>query len=174
LIENYVPEPTSHRLSIVYASGSRGPNLLRKCIELLRKRAPELEFDLYIYTHPEFNYMFDGLRYKFCGRVPSDKFRSELAGKSILLYMPETFAETFCITAVEAQLMNLLCIHNGVGALKEVVKHGCLVDDEDGAVDVILDYVDDRGKYDGIISGNRQNCIESYSMDKSIDMYESL
>jgi glycosyltransferase involved in cell wall biosynthesis len=129
---------------------------------------------LYIYTHPEFNSLFDGLGAKFCGRLPSNEFREALKSKDILLYMPECFSETFCITSVEAQLMGMLCIHNGAGALKEVTKYGCMVKDENEAVDCILDYASNPEKYAEIKQKNKQNCIELYSIEGAIDAYEAL
>ena len=57
------------------------------------------------------------------GRVNQDELARELMSAGVWLY-PTYFPETYCITAVEAQLAGLLPVTNRFAALKETVKNG--------------------------------------------------
>lgn len=59
------------------------------------------------------------------GRVDQKKLAKEMMQASVWLY-PTEFYETYCITAVEAQLAGLVPITNQRAALKEVVKSGVI------------------------------------------------
>lgn len=54
------------------------------------------------------------------GRLPQNELAQELLRSSIWLY-PTYFAETYCITAIEAQLAGLVPVTNGLAALSETV-----------------------------------------------------
>jgi tetratricopeptide (TPR) repeat protein/glycosyltransferase involved in cell wall biosynthesis len=61
------------------------------------------------------------------GRVPQDQLAEEFLKSGIWLY-PTYFSETYCITAVEAQLAGLVPVTNTTAALSEVVRAGHLID----------------------------------------------
>lgn len=60
------------------------------------------------------------------GRVSQTKLAEEMMSSGIWLY-PTDFSETYCITAVEAQLAGLLPITNDLAALKETVVSGFVI-----------------------------------------------
>jgi glycosyltransferase involved in cell wall biosynthesis len=61
------------------------------------------------------------------GRVPQDRLAREMLEASVWLY-PTYFSETYCITAVEAQLAGAIPITNHLAALKETVSSGIIID----------------------------------------------
>lgn len=61
------------------------------------------------------------------GRVDQDELAKEMLASSIWLY-PTYFYETYCITAVEAQLAGLIPITNKLAALNETVKSGIFIE----------------------------------------------
>jgi glycosyltransferase involved in cell wall biosynthesis len=60
------------------------------------------------------------------GRISQDKLAQEMRQSGIWLY-PTNFLETYCITAIEAQLAGLWPITNDLAALKETVHSGSLL-----------------------------------------------
>lgn len=63
------------------------------------------------------------------GRISQERLALEMRRSGVWLY-PTEFTETYCITAVEAQLAGLIPITNELAALKETVKSGIIVTDE--------------------------------------------
>jgi glycosyltransferase involved in cell wall biosynthesis/tetratricopeptide (TPR) repeat protein len=61
------------------------------------------------------------------GRVPQDQLAKEMQEGSIWLY-PTYFSETYCITAIEAQLAGLFPITSHLAALNETVQSGVFID----------------------------------------------
>lgn len=57
------------------------------------------------------------------GRISQDKLAEEMLSAGVWLY-PTDFTETYCITAVEAQLAGLVPVTNDLAALKETVRSG--------------------------------------------------
>jgi glycosyltransferase involved in cell wall biosynthesis/tetratricopeptide (TPR) repeat protein len=92
-------------------------------------------FDLFAPTHPhlaEFRarverLLLDSKNVVQHGRVPQDRLAEELLKSGIWLY-PTYFTETYCITAVEAQLAGLVPITNTTAALSEVVRTGRIIE----------------------------------------------
>lgn len=60
------------------------------------------------------------------GRIPQDLLAKEMQEASIWLY-PTYFSETYCITAVEAQLAGALPITNRIAGLEETVQSGIFI-----------------------------------------------
>lgn len=60
------------------------------------------------------------------GRVPQSQLAREFKKSAIWLY-PTYFSETYCITAVEAQVAGVIPITNHLAALKETVKAGIVI-----------------------------------------------
>jgi glycosyltransferase involved in cell wall biosynthesis/tetratricopeptide (TPR) repeat protein len=60
------------------------------------------------------------------GRLPQDELAIEMMKGSIWLY-PTAFPESYCITAIEAQLAGLYPITDTTSALKEVVQSGTII-----------------------------------------------
>lgn len=61
------------------------------------------------------------------GRIPQDRLAGELQEAAIWLY-PTYFSETYCITAVEAQLAGAIPVTNHLAGLSETVCSGIVVD----------------------------------------------
>lgn len=60
------------------------------------------------------------------GRISQKQLAKEMLSSSIWLY-PTAFTETYCITAIEAQLAGLLPITNNLAALNETVRSGVIL-----------------------------------------------
>lgn len=60
------------------------------------------------------------------GRIPQDKLAREFMRSSFWLY-PTYFSETYCITAIEAQLAGCIPVTNQLAALKETVQSGIFI-----------------------------------------------
>lgn len=61
------------------------------------------------------------------GRVSQKKLAREMLEAGVWLY-PTYFTETYCITAIEAQLAGLIPVTNQLAALGETVKSGIIID----------------------------------------------
>lgn len=75
------------------------------------------------------------------GRIPQDRLAREMQEASIWLY-PTYFHETYCITAVEAQLAGALPITNKLAALNETVCSGITIEGDVHDPAVQQQYVD--------------------------------
>jgi glycosyltransferase involved in cell wall biosynthesis/tetratricopeptide (TPR) repeat protein len=75
------------------------------------------------------------------GRIPQDRLAKEMQEASIWLY-PTYFSETYCITAVEAQLAGALPITNKLAALAETVQSGITIEGDVHDSSVQQTYVD--------------------------------
>lgn len=56
------------------------------------------------------------------GRIPKDQLYIKMWQSEFFFY-PSTFEETYCITALEAQACECICIHNGLAALSETINN---------------------------------------------------
>lgn len=61
------------------------------------------------------------------GRIPQGQLAREFQEATVWLY-PTYFTETYCITAIEAQLAGAIPVTNHSGALKETVKSGVIIE----------------------------------------------
>lgn len=61
------------------------------------------------------------------GRIPQEKLAKEFLRSSLWLY-PTYFTETYCITAIEAQLAGVVPITNHLAGLKETVAGGVFIE----------------------------------------------
>jgi glycosyltransferase involved in cell wall biosynthesis len=75
------------------------------------------------------------------GRVDQMTLAKEMLRSSLWLY-PTYFYETYCITAVEAQLAGLVPVTNRLGALNETVKAGVFIDGDVNDPEVQQHYVE--------------------------------
>jgi glycosyltransferase involved in cell wall biosynthesis/tetratricopeptide (TPR) repeat protein len=75
------------------------------------------------------------------GRVDQDQLAQEMSRSSIWLY-PTYFHETYCITAVEAQLAGLVPITSNLAALAETVKSGIKIDGDVNDPEIQQAYTD--------------------------------
>lgn len=75
------------------------------------------------------------------GRVPQVKLGKEMMEASIWLY-PTYFTETYCITAVEAQLAGVIPVTNRLAALAETVNSGSLIEGDVNDPSVQAAYVE--------------------------------
>ena len=75
------------------------------------------------------------------GNVPQAQLAREMMKSSILCY-PNTFEETSCITAIEAQAAGCASVTSSLGALSETVgKAGILIGGEPGSSEYITQFV---------------------------------
>jgi glycosyltransferase involved in cell wall biosynthesis len=108
----------------------RGLEVLLACFPVLHRRHPTCWLDVFssmqVYGQPAKEDPYAPL-YKQCESTPGVKYRGsvsqrdlakELAGITMLAY-PNTFAETSCISAMEALAAGLLVVTSDLGALPE-------------------------------------------------------
>ncbi len=80
------------------------------------------------------------------GRIPQDKLAREFMRAGFWLY-PTYFSETYCITAVEAQLAGCIPVTNHLAALAETAKSGIFVDGDPKEPDVQTAFADELIKW---------------------------
>jgi glycosyltransferase involved in cell wall biosynthesis len=127
----------------------RGLEILLKMFPRMRASVPDLELDLfssmkvYGWTREADQTTF-GPVYKAArqpgvnlhGSVPQPQLLESLGRTGLFLY-PNTFAETSCIAAIEAQASGCVVVTSAKAALNETVQHGktgfCLRDEPESA-----------------------------------------
>ncbi|MEY4667632.1 MAG: hypothetical protein RL518_331 [Pseudomonadota bacterium] len=141
-------EPRSRKRLIYSSVPYRGLNLMTEIMPSLIKLHPDLEFHCFggfrVYQNQvaegdvvEFERVLAALR-KFPhfhehGNVTQKQLAREMMRSSILCY-PNTFEETSCITALEAQAAGCAIATSALGALPETVgRAGILIDGEPGS-----------------------------------------
>lgn len=143
------PAPVRDKNRVVYSSSpDRGLDTILEFIwPRVLEQVPEAELHIYygwnnfdkflpVFPHlAEFKNKVMGLISKSRnvvqhGRVDQKTLAREMRGGNIWLY-PTSFTETYCITAVEAQLAGLHPITNNLAALSETVKSGVILDVEE-------------------------------------------
>lgn len=131
----------------IYSSSQyRGLDKLLEIIPKIKELFPQTT--LYIFTNKledSLNYIVNKLDYvHWSPRVSQDQIAIEYLKSDIWLY-PTNFVETFCITALEAQLAGCLCATVDIGSLGEIVgNRGIIVKNDDNITNNLikkLDYV---------------------------------
>lgn len=140
--------PSKVRHNFIYSSDpNRGLYELLEMFPLIRERWPDATLDLYCDLDNTDAICFSGDYKKQCdsqliviksiikkspyitvhGRV-SKQLLYEGFSKAEFWFYPNTFVETFCITALEAQYFKCKILCSALGALPEVVKSGIVYD----------------------------------------------
>lgn len=122
---NYIKNIVKQKNRFIWTSnGSRGIRRLFDYFENIRQFMPDAE--LYVYRDesafiPEdLQWMHDKEYIHYGGKISNDKVFEEFQ-KSQYWFYPTDFDETYCMSAVEAQLAKCLCITSYKGALIETV-----------------------------------------------------
>jgi glycosyltransferase involved in cell wall biosynthesis len=135
-----------HKYKFIYTSyPSRGLDTLLKIFPLIRTEFPNAE--LYIYRdHSTFTtQQLEEIKktdYIFAlGFMKNEDLIREFQSSNIWLY-PTNFVETYCISALEAQMSGCLCITTPIGSLSEIVgNRGVLVEGDYGTENYINNIV---------------------------------
>lgn len=102
---------------------------------------------LHIYTEIDdgFQQRIDKMDYVVChGRIPHDQVVPKFQESDVWLYIPDTFCETYCICALEAQRAGCLCFVNHIGSLpNNVGDRGVVFKDGDDRVKIIAESLSD-------------------------------
>jgi glycosyltransferase involved in cell wall biosynthesis len=143
-LERFLNEPAPERnpKRVVYSSSpDRGLDIiLEKIWPEVIKKVPDAElhiyygwnnFDKFIPMFPQLadfkmkvlNLLANSKNVVLHGRISQDELAQEMRKSGVWLY-PTYFSETYCITAVEAQLAGLVPVTNDLAALAETVKGG--------------------------------------------------
>lgn len=114
--------------------GYRGIGKLLEYFHEIRLKIPDAE--LYIYRDitafsendlkeiEKYNY------FHYCGKINNNKIHSEFESSEIWFY-PTNFTESYCISALEAQMGKCVCVCTNIGALSETVgDRGVLLNEE--------------------------------------------
>lgn len=88
------------------------------------------------------NLLIDSINVVQHGRLPQDQLAAELQRASVWLYPSHNFDETYCISAVEAQLAGAIPVTTNRGALAETVGSGIIIEGTIGQDDVAERYAD--------------------------------
>ena len=102
---------------------SRNIILTINVFNLINNKIPEAELHIFRdYTNYENLVQESSVNPKifFHGFVSPERIAEEF-NKSCVWFYPTKFEETYCITALEAQVTKNLCIYNGCGSLNEVI-----------------------------------------------------
>ncbi len=131
--------PERNKKRLIYSSTPyRGLKFLPQIFKSLKAKHPELELHIFsdykVYgdnanqTYPGLVQEFNQLKEEFAkidgcflhGNVKQNELAVEMMKSSILAY-PNTFEETSCITAMEAQAAGCVVVTSNIGALPETI-----------------------------------------------------
>jgi glycosyltransferase involved in cell wall biosynthesis len=114
--------------------GYRGIEKLLEYFHDIRTKIPDAE--LYIYrdiTAFNENILEEMKKYDYfhyCGKLEHNKIPSEFESSEIWFY-PTNFTETYCMSAVEAQMSKCVCVGTNIGALTETIgDRGVIINEE--------------------------------------------
>lgn len=94
------------------------------------------------------------------GRVSQSELATEMRKSGVWLY-PTQFTETYCITAVEAQLAGLIPVTNNLAALAETVKSGYIIPGDVNDPEVIAEYIRSTFQAMGATDGERPSIVNN-------------
>ena len=141
-LDLFLPNIERQKYKFIYTSyPSRGLDMLLKIFPLIRAEFPNAE--LYIYRdHSTFTTLqleeIAKTDYIFAsGFMKNTDLIREFQSSNIWLY-PTNFVETYCISALEAQMAGCLCIASPTGSLSEIVgNRGVLIEGDYGTENYI-------------------------------------
>ena len=114
--------------------GYRGIDKMIEYFHEIKLKIPDAE--LYIYRDPtafskemhEEMQKYDYIHYE--GKIEYDKIPDEFESSEIWFY-PTNFEETYCMSAVEAQMAKCVCVGTNIGALPEIIgDRGVIIKEE--------------------------------------------
>lgn len=116
------------------SNGYRGLNYLLDHFEAIRSILTDAELYVYRDINSFSNEMLNKMKtipyIHYGGKLDNDELIIEFQ-KSDYWYYPTNFEETYCISAVEAQMAGCICITSDLAALKETVAdRGILIQDD--------------------------------------------
>jgi len=130
------------KYKFIYTSyPSRGLDFLLKMFPKIKEEFPESELEIYrdIKTFTE-EQLKEIEKYDYIhnmGYQPNEKIKEAFQSSSVWLY-PTNFLETFCMSALEAQMSGCLCITSSLGSLTEVIgDRGVLIENNYGSNEYI-------------------------------------
>jgi glycosyltransferase involved in cell wall biosynthesis len=136
-------EVERQKYKFIYSSyPSRGLDMLLKIFPLIRAEFNNAELYIYrdhsTFTPSQFEEIKNHSDYIFApGFMKNEDLIREFQSSNIWLY-PTNFVETYCISALEAQMAGCLCITSPLGSLSEIVgNRGILIEGEYGSQNYI-------------------------------------
>ncbi len=110
---------------IYSSSPDRGLDVVLKIVTVLRSRYPTLTLAVFCKEEYMTEEMKETIRSNSSfitnhGRVEKERLAREYLQSDVWLY-PTYFQETYCITALEAQLARCLCVYSGLAGLTDTV-----------------------------------------------------
>lgn len=104
--------------------GYRGIELLIEYFPEIRKRIPDAELYIYrdrtAFSDEVFNEILKYDYIHYCGKIENDELIKEFQSSDIWFY-PTHFEESYCISALEAQMAKCVCISTNLAALPETI-----------------------------------------------------
>lgn len=137
-IEKFNKDVKKNRNKFIYTSyPERGLDLLLKIFPDIHAEFPETE--LYIYrgeenfTKQQLDTIAQYPYIHYLGEKPNEFVVQEFLSAGVWLY-PTNFVETYCISALEAQMAGCMCITSKRGSLPEIVgNRGVIIEEEYGS-----------------------------------------
>lgn len=154
----------------------RGLDVLLEMWPKIRKRVPHAELYIFSsikvygeqYDDSPWDHLFTAAKQMegvvYHGGIPQHRLAQEQMKSELLLY-PNTFKETYCITAAECQTAGTPVITTKLGALPETVKRGCgvligtdphMIVYQQRFINVVVELLTDDKKLDSM----RQECLK--------------
>lgn len=104
--------------------GYRGIEKLLEYFHEIRKKIPDAELYIYrditAFSENALNEINNYDYFHYCGKLEYDNIPSEFESSEIWFY-PTNFTESYCISALEAQMAKCVCIGSNIGALPETI-----------------------------------------------------
>ena len=154
----------------------RGLDILLEMWPKIREKVPHAELYIFSsikvygeqYDDSPWDYLYVTAKQmpgvKYHGSIPQARLAMEQQKSELMLY-PNTFKETYCITAAESQVAHTPVITTSLGALPETVKPGCgiLIDADPNSeeykhkfIESAIDLLTNVDKLDDL----RNNCLK--------------
>ena len=142
-IDAFDQDIVRNKYKFIYTSyPNRGLDMLLKIFPLIKKEFQNAELHIYRDYSTFTSEQLDEIRktdYIFAkGFIKNEDLIREFQSSNIWLY-PTNFIETYCISALEAQMAGCLCITTPTGSLPEIVgNRGVLIEESENYIDSIL------------------------------------
>ncbi len=105
----------------------------------------------------------------FKQRLPYNKYVKIIYGYDMWIYLPDEFMETFCITAIEMGICEVLQVHNFTGGLSETSPYAVPYTTDENTRNIIIN----RSEYTSSIMKSYEHC-KKYTINNMMSIFASL
>ena len=139
--DEFKGEEVKQKHRFVYASAAnRSLTNVIKIFPKIVEKVPDAELHIFSDADAAIKEQIKDKDYfVYHGRVTHEQIIKEFEKSDIMLYIPDSFCETYCICALEAQRAGCLCFVSDIGCLSDVVgERGIVFKKDDNIVDIIV------------------------------------